>query len=420
MSAPVSKLASAPYASGLALTLVLGLSACASQKVTKSELDQVRDLIRYGQFVEAVNQASQLAQDRPRDPEAEQLHRDASVAYLVARGREKTFEGRDESAMEDFQSALALDPGSRTAKDWELKTARKLANIWFERARGFHTADNLEGARQAYETSLQHYPQHQGSIEGLARVGIQQNYRAGLSHTYYNEGVRAVSDWRLEEAKHRFQGSAKYGGESGRVTRRISDVNRELAAQRIQVAQQLEKDGLFAAARNDYRTASLMDPDSEAAKEGLERAKREAGVTRMLEDAQMAVLRGEFEAGRKLMLQAREITEAQDERVDKALAGIDEERASQAYQAALDLEHDFQYEQAIAAYQKVIDDHGYDLAQDSQARINTLSDYVRDAEELYAEASDAESADARRDLLRQIEVFWPEYLDIQEQLDALR
>ena len=52
--------------------------------------------------------------------------------------------------------------------------------------------------------------------------------------------------------------------------------------------------------------------------------------------------------------------------------------------------------------------------------MTTLSEYLGDASELYAEAKAAGTDQERRDLLRQIEVFWPEYLDIQEQLAALR
>lgn len=418
---PTSTALAAPCR-GLFLGLVLGfgLSACSTTNDGPSPTEVVRDMIRHGRFVDAVNASSKLVDERPEDPEAKLLHRDTSVAYLVALGRSKIFGGDDEEAMKCFQRAATLDPESPVARDWINKTNAKLASKWFERASGMHASDNLEGARMAYEEALVHLPAHLGAREGLAQVSLQQNYRSGQTDTYYNLGVRAITDWRLEEAKHRFQGAGKYGGSTPRVERRVADVNRELAAQRVKVAEQLEQDGLHTAARNDYRVASLMDPTNKEAKEGYLRARREAEVTHMLDEAEMWVRRGEFAKGSKLLDEARAATKSQIALVDKAASGITAARAQISYDDALNLEHDFRYQLAIVAYEQVIEEYGYDLAQDSRARVTTLSDYLGDASELYAEAKAAGTDQERRDLLRQIEVFWPEYLDIQEQLAALR
>lgn len=407
---------------GLFLGLVLGfgLPACSSTTEGPNQTDVVRDLVRHGRFVDAVNASSKLVEERPEDPEAKLLHRDTSVAYLVALGRSKTFGGDDDAAMECFQKAVGMDPESMVARNWIAKTNAKLASRWFDRASGLHASDNLEGARMAYEEALIYLSEHLGAREGLAQVSLQQNYRSGQTDTYYNLGVRAITDWRLEEAKHRFQGAGKYGGTTPRVERRVADVNRELAAQRVTVAQQLEKDGLHTAARNDYRVASLMDPTNVQAQEGYPRARLEAEVTRMLDEAEMWVRRGEFAKGSKLLEEARAVTKAQTDLVGKAAIGIEAARAQLSYDDALNLEHDFRYPEAIAAYEKVIEEFGYSLAQDSRARVTTLTDYLADSAALYAEAKAAASDEQRRDLLRQIEVFWPEYLDIQEQLKALR
>lgn len=410
---------SRPVLGRLGLIGGLALASCATATLERSDLEVVQDLIRHGQFRDAVYQAEQLRQDRPQDEQAALLHRDASLAYLLARGREKTFEDRDDAALLDFNEALSLDPESLQAKNWIEKTHNKLADAWYERARAMHAAENLDGALAAYETSLGHVPEHKGALEGLFRVGIQQNYRAGLSDTYYNEGLRAIQDWRLDEAKHRFEGSGKYGGETDRVRRRVSEVDRQIAVSRVIVARELESKKLFAAARNDYRVALGLDPDNEEAATGYERARNEAEVERKLEKGRLSVLRGDFAQGRAAMEEALAETQVQQESIQAAIGEIKVAQAGEAYQGALDLEHDFQYEAAITAYEGVIEDFGFDLAKDSQARITTLSDYVRDAKELYAEARAAATLDERRDLLRQITVFWPEYLDIQKQLAAL-
>ena len=405
-------------APGICLVLTF-ITACATAEIEETDLERVRDLIRHGQFVEAVGHAAQLAEDRPEDGEAVLLHRDATVAYLLARGRQKTFEGRDTDALEDFEIALQMDPSSQPSANWIDKTKRKLASEWFGRARAAHALENFEGARQAYETAIAYQPDHLGSTEGLARVSIQQNYRANLSDSYYNEGLRAVTEWRLDEAKHGFQGSGKYGQNVDRAERRISEIDQKLAVQRVMVATQAENEGFYGAARNDYRVATILDPSNELAQEGFERSRVEAEVERLLEQGNLWVQRGNFAKGRESMEEALKQTVRQGEKIKEAIAGIRVARSRKAYQAALDLEHDFRLEDAITAYQGVIDEFGYDLAEDSQARITTLGDYVRDAKELYAEAKAASGDKERLDILRQIEVFWPEYLDIGEQIEAL-
>lgn len=397
----------------------LTLAACASTVIEESDVERVRNLIRHGHFVEAVGQAAQLAEDRPEDTEAGLLHRDATVAYYLARGRQKTFEGRDESALEDFKAAYGLDPESVPSANWIEKTNLKLATAWFERARSAHALEDFEGARRAYESALGYWSGHSGATEGLARVSIQQNYRANRSDDYYNEGLRALTEWRLDEAKHGFQGARKFGKKVDRAERRIDDIDRQLAERHVTLGARAESDGFFAAARNDYRVGTILDPTNENAQEGFERAKKEARVESLLEEGRMWVLRGNFAKGREVMSDALEQSVKQREEIEASIAGIRVAQSKQAYRAALDLEHDFRLEEAIAAYQGIIDEFGYDMADDSQARITTLGDYVRDAKELYAEAKASTSDQERLDLLRQIEVFWPEYLDIAEQIVEL-
>ena len=113
----------------------------------------------------------------------------------------------------------------------------------------------------------------------------------------------------------------------------------------------------------------------------------------------------------------REVSLARKELFDEALASIDDARAAKTYQKALDLEHDFRYEAAIAKFRQLLE--GRDYYEDAISRLRTLEEYVTDAAALYEQMEATEDAAEKVQLLRQIELFWPEYRDIQERLAAL-
>ena len=69
----------------------------------------------------------------------------------------------------------------------------------------------------------------------------------------------------------------------------------------------------------------------------------------------MAILRGEFATARDYLERGKETSLVRKELFDEALAGIDDARAAQTYQKALDLEHDFRYEAAIAKFQELLE-----------------------------------------------------------------
>jgi hypothetical protein len=108
------------------------------------------------------------------------------------------------------------------------------------------------------------------------------------------------------------------------------------------------------------------------------------------------------------------MTTAQKEDFEETRATIQEARHKHMYDDALDLEHDFDFESAITAYAAILEE--VEWYEDVRPRLDALQDYVSRAANLYAKAAATEDMELRQNLLRQIEVFWPEYLDIRDQL----
>jgi hypothetical protein len=227
--------------------------------------------------------------------------------------------------------------------------------------------------------------------------------------------MHALSDYWLEQARARFTYAKKYE-ENDRTERRIEHVDELLATERVVVGNTFEEDGIYGAARNEYRLALAADPKNEEARAGFERMAVEAKATAKLDEAQMMVLRGEFERAEELLTEGQALSDRQSERFEAARIDIAEERLGRAYQTALNLEKDFLFPQAIEAYQAILDDVQY--YRDVLTRQGTLEEYVQRARELYAESRAVQGAE-RLELLRQIEIFWPDYQGIGEEIERL-
>jgi tetratricopeptide (TPR) repeat protein len=390
------------------------LSACRTAQ-QEEPYRHVNDLIRRERYEEAVRYSADLAQRSPDDERLDELHRGASVAWHLEQGRRLTFADRDAEALAAFEAAETLNPDSEVVASWVEKTRRKLADRWLNHGLELHANDNLQGAFDAYEKALQYVPGDQSAVSGMAQAVLVMNHRDELAETYYNDGMHALSDYWLEQARARFTYAKKYE-ENDRTERRIEHVDELLATERVVVGNTFEEDGIYGAARNEYRLALAADPKNEEARAGFERMAVEAKATAKLDEAQMMVLRGEFERAEELLTEGQALSDRQSERFEAARIDIAEERLGRAYQTALNLEKDFLFPQAIEAYQAILDDVQY--YRDVLTRQGTLEEYVQRARELYAESRAVQGAE-RLELLRQIEIFWPDYQGIGEEIERL-
>jgi hypothetical protein len=269
----------------------------------------------------------------------------------------------------------------------------------------------------AYERAISFEPDHALAPAGLARVELLEEYRADLAEDYYFNGVRDLTEQRLDESENSFEKSRRYDAESTRTRRRIVEVRREKAQGRVAYAEQLVADRRYAAARAEYAEASRLDPESEAIAAALDAMRVEAEVAALLSEAESFVLRSEFAEAELLIAEAGERTTLQADLVEAARDGISATRVQLLYQRALDLEHDFLFTEAIELYGEVLS--GRDFYEDARARKEALETYVVEAARLYAEAQAATAPADKLAKLRQIETFWPEYEDILDQISAL-
>lgn len=399
---------------GFLLGLVVTSSACRTQEAQRER--DVVSAIHHGQYAVALEEAGRLAQQNPGDARAQALHTDAQVAFILDRGREQVFHGDLTRALEYFEQAQALVPEHPTVASWIQKTRAQLAVQWLDAAADNTGPEHMEEAETCYEKVLLYDPDNADAIRGLSQLLLLKNYRAGLSKTYFDDGLSSFRELLLEQARRAFQVSRRYA-ENEPAAMRGKQVETMLAEDRLAQAKRLEAAGLYFAARNEYRLVLLIEPTSPEGRAGLDRMDREARATRSLAEADMAIRRGQLAAAEETLAQAETLTEAQRDGVSLLQAGIEERRLEDMYLTARNLTEDYRYPEAVTAFEQLLaiaPDY-----KDAALRRATLEEFIRLAEENYATATETQDDFVAEESLRAIHVLWPEYKDVAERLRAI-
>jgi len=398
-----------------ALLAAAALASCSSTDVEQDSGPSVGKLIAATRYEEALRVSTDRLKRVPSSANRREQKR-ATIAWLMNQGRDLTFADKDFEALLTFEQALLLDPKSEVALTWIGKTRGKMATSSFDLGMELHASEGYAGAMEHYSEALKMNPSHDGARRGLDLAKRQSAYRTGLAKDYYVDGVRALSDYWLEQAKSRFGYTRKYIPEHERALNREEKVAGMLAGQRMTLGDVYIESGLFAAARNEYRLAQILDASVVGVDEKLKLARLEARAGELLLEAEMFVFKGDFDAALTSLTEGEELTQHQLEKFEAVRSTVDVERNRILYQRALALEHDYLYQGAIDVYDELM--ARVDYYEDSRARRDTLMDYVSNAGRLYAEAGSCGDSEEEFSLLRQIEIFWPEYLDIQERISS--
>jgi len=411
---------SRPSRAGSTLLLLgaLALATGCAANEERRDRTEVERLVRNGQYSEGVELAAELRDAAPDNEEAVELHRVATIALYLDQARTATLDNRDLDALGWLNKGLEVDPTHPLLLQWREKTRNKVAVRLIDAGDEMFTQGELEAAASSYRTVLIYIPEHVEAREGLEQVTIVMAYRESLGEDYYRDGVRALSDYRLRQARRGFQATSKYLPASTRAERRGGEVDELLAQQRVAVAQGFESEGLYAAAHNEYRFALLLDPNNVTAQDGLERLATEAEAAELLRAAQMKIYRREFNKAQELIAQGAEKSQLQSEAFRELEAKIEDIRFDTMYRKAFDFERDGRYIEAIAAYETLLAE--VDYFKDATARMGTLEGYIEMADSYWEKAEAEEDPTVRLQHLRSIEGFWPDYPGLADRIESLQ
>jgi tetratricopeptide (TPR) repeat protein len=344
--------------------------------------------------------------------------REAEVAFLLDQARTAIFRGNLNQGLQLLEQAHQLAPDHPTVTIWIDKTHAQLAQYYLDQAVTVTGPDHLDEAEQAYERVLRHDPLNPDARDGLARVLLLKNYRGGMSKTYFDDGLSSFRQLQLDPARRAFQVSRQYK-ENEPASLRAGQVETMLAEERLAQARELERAGSYFAARNEYRLVLLIDPDNADGRAGLDRMDRETRATRTLDEADMALRRGELEKAGQALEDAAVLTESQKDDILLLKSNIVEKRLEDQYQTARGLADDYRFPEAVKAFGELVAE-APDY-KDAILRKATLEEFIRLAEEFYAKALASPDDAVAEEYLQAIHpVIWPEYKDVVERLEAIQ
>jgi len=239
-----------------------------------------------------------------------------------------------------------------------------------------------------------------------------------MGQQYYEDGVHQMADYWLQQSSTSYARSTKHrpNFEKAKTNKKI--VDKQLAAQRATLGAGLEAHGLWSGARNEYRIALLVDPDSAEAKAGYDRTRVESAAEEKLREIDR-LIRGKHYDEANLAIEAgMSMTKLQTDKFEGRRAEIEDARLDAAYQSALALETDQDFEDAVKAYDKILAERDY--YKDALARRDTLRGYIEKAAALYKQALESTDPAEKLDLLKRIMVFWPRYKNVEELVGLLK
>lgn len=396
---------------------LLLLSLCACHATETKASDTIEALVRHGDFDLALERAAKEVQANPGDAEAIKLHRDVSVAWLMEQGRRLTFLDKDIEALELFHQAQQTAPDRVEPTTWIEKTRQKIATNWLEIGLEAHASDRLDAAIEAYEKALQFDPGNRSALNGMSEATFAVNYKLGLGRGYYEEGLRSFSGAWYEMARGEFGKAEKFLPEDPQLGLRKTQTKIQLASQRVTVARSLEAEGHYDAARNEYRLALVLDPDNTDAATGKQHAEIESRAATLFRDADMELIRGRLDKAFALAEEGAKLTQVQKDRFEGLLNKVQEARYEKLYKAARTLERDGKFPEAVEQYAELLKITAY--YKDALTRRETLEDFVKRADALYAQFETEPDAQKQLQILEQIAQFWPDYRDVSEKIRAL-
>jgi tetratricopeptide (TPR) repeat protein len=399
----------------------LGLCALALLSACRGAVEQrpsVAELLAHAAYGEAYREAARLVEEQPGDPQRESDLERARVAYWLDEGRRLALEGDAEAALVIFDELAAQGAAPAAVEQWQAKCRRMISEERRLAGWELELAGDFDAAARLYREAVEYQPDDAFAAAGLERIEMLAAWRREQRNAYYNSGTRDLRNFALPEARRSFEAALKFLPGDEDAARRVTEVRRVQADERVRLGEQLAAEGHFHASLGEYRQAAELVPDLPGIDERIAAAELEVSVADGLSRAERALLAGEADAAIAILEEELARTAAQGLAVQTALDAARERRLEQKYETALALERDFDFPAAVAAYDALAEEAG-GFYKDVLARRGTLASYMQIAPELYAEYEAAGDDAGRLSALRKIALFWPTYLDVPERLEEL-
>jgi tetratricopeptide (TPR) repeat protein len=399
------------------------LAACA----TRSAVDDSRHHAELGDPLRAYLvleelRSEQLASRGEVDPELEQEHRRAYLAFVLARAQERVYQEQEELALGDLAELQAMEPGYPGIEPLRERALKKRAARYVESGKEDLRGKEYVHALTHFQQALVIDPQNEAASLGIKAVFEATERMSKRAREQFLEAVRKLPELRFPEVQWHASNALHNTPQATEAKSLQERARRENAQAAVARAQAAEANGMYGAALVEYRNAQRLDAALPGLADAVAAMERELQAAVLVDKAQMAMHSARFDAAHELLGEAFELSLMARNDIAQLVQQARRMQGEHEYRAARDLEVLGKKAEALAAYE-ALHKQWPDGIEDEQARIEGLQADIDGANREWAAAEAAEQAgDAAKalDHYRSAERFYPGFKDAKARIERLR
>lgn len=404
----------------LGLVALLGLGALSGCFSNAGKLQPALDYWAREDVFQAYHEVARVRAENPDDPEVERVYQAIRRDKMLWDVRQAIYRNEELRAIGLTEQLLTLFPDTREAVALREKAERKLSAKALQDAQAHLIQGSLDKALISFQRSLAYDPANLEARQGLEEVDATYRRLRNEAEDHYLRGIRQLAEGRVVQTAYQMRLAMEADSTFDPARRSGVEAQRRLAEQAYQEAIDTQDNGYYDAAAAVYQSLMADYPDLPGITERLARATAEAEARDLVEQAQIHTFKGEFEAARELLEQARERSQDQLDKVAIGFLLVTEREQESLYARARDEEIQGRLEQALTMYREI--ESASPGLLDVPDRIIELGQRIEEAKKAYAAGRAAEDVGDLDEAIRQygaVGLFWEGYEDAEVRRLAL-
>lgn len=399
---------------------------CAAGCFANSAIDRSREYLAEGYVMQAFEELDQertrqIQEDGKADESLEAEWARVRFLHLIARGRQEIYLDRELIGIATLQEALQLRPQDPECLSLVDRARVKLAKREVASGMDFLAKREFEQAIAAFRRAQGFKPGYEPAAEGEAKVRDSVARLHGEAQRQFLDAVRKLPEFRYPEVDWHAQAAITRDpsrADAAEVKRRAMHEIAQEARERGD-ASRLAKN--YGAALMEYRTASGIWTDMPGVADAIAEMQRELQAQAKMEQAQLEAQAERFEKAAALLEEAQALSVLEQATINELRVECRKRRGMVAYRVARDLELQGLKQEALTAFDKMMQEWPEGL-DDEKTRMDALRVDISAAESAYAAGDAAEQRGEFANALEQFKTartYYAKYRDVAARIAAV-
>ncbi|MCB9882052.1 MAG: hypothetical protein H6834_09695 [Planctomycetes bacterium] len=335
---------------------LLVLASCSSTRSAFDAGDQYYRNAKYDLALEAYEQAKR---DGASGTEVDRRLRNARLALELQQATRAFYSAQ---TIEDLEAArlrfMAIEeqlPTDPNLTMWTRKASLELAGALADAAEEAMTERDFDHAESLLRRGEEVFPTHERTVTLLAEVNAQQAELRRQGARYYDIGTGAHNGRRPLEAIYGFRTALGFDEHLDRAQRRLEQVEEEYSYDLKEKVDDLVERGKWGAALQALDEVEALNPELAGIADLRTDLKHEVEAQELLEKAQSARARREFDEARRHLAAGELLTTRQKHAFKTELATVRSYEFVGKYTQARKYANEGRYELALTLYREIVD-----------------------------------------------------------------